>query len=70
MTGLIRLHRDSERGATLIIATIMIVVLMSIGALVVDLGALRGNVRVDQNVADFAALAAGTARPALAFQGR
>jgi hypothetical protein len=61
VTGLVRLHRDSERGATLIIATIMIVVLMSIGALVVDLGALRGNVRVDQNVADFAALAAGTA---------
>src|SRR5262249_40077834 len=51
--------RERERGTVLILTAIMLVVLMGTAALVIDLGALRGDARVDQSVADFAALAGG-----------
>ncbi len=50
---------DPERGAVLVIMTIVITALLGVTALVVDLGSLRSDVRVDQSIADFAALAAG-----------
>jgi uncharacterized membrane protein len=49
-----RTSDERERGAVLILTSIMLVVLMGTTALVVDLGALRGSARVDQCVADSA----------------
>src|SRR4029079_9977660 len=48
---------DRERGAVLLLATLLMTALLGIAALVVDLGVVRSQVRVDQSVADFAALA-------------
>jgi hypothetical protein len=49
----------SERGAVLVLTALLLASLLGVSAIVIDLGALRGNVRVNQSVADFAALAAG-----------
>lgn len=49
-----------ERGAILVITALLMTSLLGLTALVVDLGALRSDVRVDQSVADFAAIAGGT----------
>jgi hypothetical protein len=43
----------------LVLTSLLLVALIGMTAIVVDLGALRGKVQVDQNVADFAALSAG-----------
>ena len=51
---------DAERGAVLVITTMLFTAFLGIVAIVIDLGALRANARVDQSVADFAALAAGS----------
>jgi hypothetical protein len=51
--------RESERGAVLVLTALLLTTLLGVTAIVVDLGALRGQVRVDQSIADFAALAAG-----------
>jgi Flp pilus assembly protein TadG len=64
MIAVLRRRRDgrprrSERGAVLVLTSLLMVTVLGMTALVVDLGALRGNVRVDQSIADFAALAAG-----------
>jgi len=48
---------DRERGAVLVLATLLMTALLGVTALVVDLGVVRSQVRVDQGVADFAALA-------------
>jgi Flp pilus assembly protein TadG len=48
---------DRERGAVLVMATLLLTALLGLTALVVDLGVVRSQVRVDQGVADFAALA-------------
>jgi Flp pilus assembly protein TadG len=50
---------DRERGAVLVLTTLLLTSLLGVVAIIVDLGALRGDVRVDQSIADFAALAAG-----------
>ena len=48
---------DRERGAVMVMATLLLTALLGLTALVVDLGVVRSQVRVDQGVADFAALA-------------
>jgi hypothetical protein len=48
---------ERERGAVLVLATLLLTALLGVTALVVDLGVVRSQVRVDQGVADFAALA-------------
>jgi hypothetical protein len=64
MTGLLgrlrrRARQDAERGAVLVLTTLLLTSLLGVVAIVVDLGALRGDARVDQSIADFAALSAG-----------
>jgi hypothetical protein len=61
MSGRLVLGRraGSERGSVLVLTTIMLTSLLGMTMIVFDLGALRGNVRTDQSVADLAALAAG-----------
>jgi hypothetical protein len=49
----------SERGSVLVLTTLFLTVLLGMTMIVFDLGALRGNVRVDQSIADLGALAAG-----------
>jgi len=51
---------DRESGAILVLTTLLLTSILAVTALVLDLGALRGNARVDQSVADFAALSAGS----------
>src|SRR6185503_5659740 len=48
---------DRERGAVLVMTMLLLTALLGLTALVVDLGVVRSQVRVDQSVADFAALA-------------
>src|SRR3954466_6433130 len=51
--------RRDDRGFVIILTSLLMVGLLSMVALVVDMGALRTFRRSTQNVADFAALAAG-----------
>src|SRR4051794_3688178 len=53
------LGADRERGAVLVMVTILMTTILAVVALVVDLGQARSRARVDQSVADLAALAAG-----------
>ncbi len=57
--GPFRRSSDSERGAVLVMTTLLIATLFGMVAIVIDLGALRSDVQVDQSVADLAALAGG-----------
>ncbi|HEY3673693.1 MAG TPA: hypothetical protein VGN51_22350 [Acidimicrobiia bacterium] len=50
-------ERERERGAIMVITALVLTALMGLTALVVDLGVVRSQARVDQSVADFAALA-------------
>ena len=54
-----RADRDGERGAVLVITTLLLVAVIGSVAILVDLGQVRASVRIDQKVADLAALAAG-----------
>jgi hypothetical protein len=54
---------ERERGAVLVVVTILMTTFLGVAALVIDLGQVRNRTVIDQSVADFAALAAG---PALA----
>lgn len=56
-----RAGHDAERGATLVLASMAMVGVLVIVALVVDLGWIRGERRSHQSAVDFAALAAGEA---------
>jgi Flp pilus assembly protein TadG len=55
-----RRRADAERGAVLVITTMLFSAFLGIVAIVIDLGALRANARVDQSIADLAALSAGS----------
>src|SRR4051794_3112496 len=54
-----RTRRDDEGGFVIILTSLLMVGLLSMVALVVDMGALRTFRRSTQSTADFAALAAG-----------
>jgi len=56
----VALRTGRERGAVMVITALVITSLLGLTALVVDLGSLRSDVRVDQSVADLAAIAGGT----------
>src|SRR5690242_6477239 len=51
--------RDGEGGAVLIITAVLLVAVIGTVAILIDLGQVRSSVRIDQKVADLAALAAG-----------
>jgi hypothetical protein len=59
-----RRSADQERGAVLVLFAFLLVALTAISAVVVDLGVMRVMRRSNQNLADFAALAAGEAMSA------
>ncbi|HZP31144.1 MAG TPA: Tad domain-containing protein [Acidimicrobiia bacterium] len=48
-----------ERGAVLIVTTLLLTAVLGMTAILVDLGQVRSTTRLDQSVADLAALAAG-----------
>jgi Flp pilus assembly protein TadG len=54
-----RRRARGERGAVLVITALMLTSLLGVAAILVDLGRVRANARVDQSVVDLAALAAG-----------
>jgi hypothetical protein len=59
-----RNRRPSDRGAVLVMASLLLTGLMVMAAIVVDLGHMRGMRRSSQSLVDFAALAAGEAMSA------
>jgi hypothetical protein len=50
---------STERGAVLVFFAIVVTVVLSMAAIVIDLGQARATARIDQKVVDLAALAAG-----------
>lgn len=52
-------HRKDEQGAFLVIWALLLVALLTMVAIVVDLGQLRAARRTNKSIADFAVLAAG-----------
>jgi hypothetical protein len=58
-----RRTRDGERGQILILFTMVLIVLLSFTALVIDLGVLRNDRQTLANTMDAAALAGGTLMP-------
>lgn len=63
MLGFIRKLRHNERGAVIVLVTILMVALMGFTAMVVDVGVMFQNRKYLQNVADAAALAGAAELP-------
>jgi Flp pilus assembly protein TadG len=52
-------HGERARGAVLVFFALLLVGMLAVGAMVIDLGALRARAGKNQSIADLAALAAG-----------
>jgi hypothetical protein len=54
-----RFRADDDRGVVIILMALAMSSLLIVAAIVIDLGFLRGSARIDQSIADLAALAGG-----------